>query len=118
MTRKKPSKTALRAKADRLFSLRVRARGVCEAAFYTKVRCNGNLQCAHLISRRYLRIRWSEENALSLCMAHHVYFTHHELEWQLWLSETFPGRWERLRDQALEAGPKPDYDLILERLAS
>jgi ABC-type proline/glycine betaine transport system ATPase subunit len=48
------NKKAAKAKADRLFSLKVREIGYCQlAAWFPKIRCNGNLQCCHIISRRY-----------------------------------------------------------------
>ena len=39
-------------KADALFGAAVRARGKCEMApLFPAITCNGNLQCAHIVSR-------------------------------------------------------------------
>jgi hypothetical protein len=55
-------------KADALFSKAVRSRGKCEmAGLFPKIKCNGVLQCAHIISRRYRAIRWDvRQSALQL----------------------------------------------------
>lgn len=45
------------------------------------------LQCAHVISRAYMAIRWDRRNAVCLCAACHTYFTRHPLEWQIWVEE-------------------------------
>ena len=74
--------------ADKLFSLIVRASGVC--AYHSAESavdpwgggCKGSLQCAHIISRSYRSVRWDERNAMPLCAGAHVYFTHHPLEWE------------------------------------
>jgi hypothetical protein len=64
------------AKADKLFSLRVREVGVCFAAGYGRVRCGGSLQCCHILTRARRSLRWDDENALAMCAGHHVWFTH------------------------------------------
>jgi len=61
----------------------------------------GNIQCAHIISRSYKTIRTNPDNAVALCAKHHVYFTHHPLEWKQWVDEQYPGRWEQLTETAL-----------------
>jgi hypothetical protein len=69
--------------ADRLFSERVRARGRCEVkSWHPSIRCNGDLQTMHIISRRYRSIRWTFENALCGCAAHHRFYTDRPLEWR------------------------------------
>lgn len=109
---KKPTKTALKKKADTLFSLYIRARdGMCQ-------RCGSSdrLQCAHGFSRRYLGTRWDEENAWALCAGCHVYWTHRPLEWDetmlLWLGVD---RYAALRKRALTI-TQPDYDLVIAEL--
>lgn len=89
-------------RADKLFSQHIRARdGRCMAEGEAGVSCAGNLQCAHIISRSYKSIRVDPDNALTLCAAHHVYWTHHPLEWESWIESLYPGRWARLRKRAL-----------------
>ncbi len=77
MTRrkKKPKKTTVVNKNDKLFSELVRSRGKCEAQGHD-VPCSGidTLQCAHIKSRRYKALRWDLKNAYSLCAAHHYYY--------------------------------------------
>ena len=45
--------------ADYLWSVAIKSRdGRCMATDVTKVQCNGGLQAAHRISRRYAGTRW------------------------------------------------------------
>lgn len=69
--------------ADKLFGQIVRLRGVCLEAIHNDYhRCAGSIQCAHVVSRSYRSVRWSEDNAMPLCAGAHVYYTHHPLEWE------------------------------------
>lgn len=69
-----------RAEADKLFSKYVRARdGACQVC-----RDRTNLQCAHLISRRYFAVRWDPGNAVALCAADHKRYTEDPLAWDVW----------------------------------
>lgn len=66
---RKPTKTALKRKADKLFSEKVRSLGYC-------LWCNRRppvvqLQCAHIMSRRFLSTRWDFNNAMCLCAGCH-----------------------------------------------
>lgn len=74
-----------RAKATRLHSQVVRARGTCQ-------RCGRSsgvqLQCAHLISRRYAATRTDETNAWCLCAACHRRLTEHPDEHMAFVGET------------------------------
>ena len=102
------------AKADRLFSLRVRARGECQLApLFPTITCNGGLQCCHVVSRRYKAVRWDERNALAGCAAHHLYGTHHPLEWQEAMERTVP--YASIRHAALNQPPM-DPSVVIERL--
>jgi hypothetical protein len=110
-------KKLLRKDADRLFSKRVRARGICEAAGFDDVVCNGVFETCHIVKRRYLSVRWDDENANCLCSAHHVYFTFHPIA-----EERFHKQWlgaarlAQLKRRAESASGPPDYEGILERL--
>jgi hypothetical protein len=105
------SRTAARNKCDRLFSEVVRSRGHC-------VRCGSVqfLQCAHIVSRRYLGTRCDYLNALSLCRSCHVYFTHRPLEWEAWVSD-FIGEdsYKAIKGRAMSL-PTPDWFELLEEL--
>lgn len=105
---RKPTKTALRIKADTLFSQKVRAAGRC-------ARCGAadRLQCAHIVSRRYLCTRWDKDNAICLCAGCHMYFTHRPLEWEEWITSRIgTANYEELKRKALGTC-KPDYPEIL-----
>ena len=86
-----------KAKATRLHSLVIRARGMCENC---GSRCN--LQAAHVLSRRYAATRTDERNAFCLCARCHMRFTEHADEWMGFVDWTI-GRAEysRLKAKAL-----------------
>jgi len=87
-------------KADVLFAQRVKERDrACRRCGSTSF-----LQCAHIISRSYKAIRVDPRNAVALCRSCHTRFTHRPLEWQAWVDEQMPGRWEWLRKKALGYG--------------
>ena len=90
MAKKKPKQGTLTRRADRYFSLYIRQRdGQCQAGRSWNQGCEGihNLQCAHGLSRRYYSTRWDPRNAWALCRACHTYFTHHPIEWDMWLED-------------------------------
>lgn len=103
--------------ADRRFSLIVRSTGVCAAqGTLGGVSCNGGLQCAHLISRRYRAVRWWEQNAVALCAAHHKFGTEHPLEWDAWVSDLRgPITWASMKRSAIR-DRGPNLTDVLERL--
>jgi len=107
----KKSRSTTKKKLDTLFSLKVRSKGFCE-------RCGtkDNLQCAHIISRRYHQVRWDLNNALSLCRGCHMYFTYHPIEWEDYIiKEKGNGFYQNLREKALNYG-KIDYEEVLENI--
>lgn len=69
-------------KATKLHSLVVRTVGICE-------RCGGvdNLQCAHIVSRRYNHTRTDLRNAFCLCAKCHLHFTYHPVEFGRFVEE-------------------------------
>ena len=92
-------KTHLKQKADQLFSVFIRRRDMWCAALGRD--CKRPLQCAHIVSRRYLATRWDEQNAIALCLGHHKFFTEHPLEWEVWLEAHLPGRLVKMKRRAL-----------------
>lgn len=111
------NKTQQRRKADALFSKRIRSRGICQAFAFDGVKCAGVLQCAHIVKRRYLSLRWDDENAACLCQAHHMYFTHAPLAEERFHNGLLgPDRFAELKRRAETAVGAPDYDAILHRL--
>jgi hypothetical protein len=112
-----PTKTKMKHKADRLFSLKVRARGRCEAPGFDSVPCSGFLQTAHLVPRRYLSVRWKEGNAACLCAAHHVYLTYYPLAHERFCRQYLgDDQYEELKYQAEAHTGAPDYPAVLEGL--
>lgn len=108
--------------ADRLFSARIRSRGICQAQGFTDraggVECWGPLECAHVI-RRWKRnaVRWDDDNAACLCMRHHLYFTGNRTEedrFHSWLLS--PERFSELERRANEVFNRADLDAIISRL--
>ena len=110
--RKQKSRSRARAECDTLFSKLIRERdGHC-----LKCRGSDSLQCAHVISRRYLATRCDRLNAITLCRGCHVYFTHRPLEWDLFIGcFMLQDDLEAIKRRALE-GPTPDWFELLENL--
>jgi hypothetical protein len=116
--RKASSKSAQRRACDVAFSFWVRSIGVCEAAGEGNG-CKGSLQCAHILTRGYSTIRWDARNALSLCQAHHMYWTHRPLEWQSFIvAKLGQAHWDELRRLAITPAPTPDYRELLAEIRS
>lgn len=57
-------------KATKLHAAIIRSRGDCESCGFTN-----NLQCAHIISRKYSWTRTALDNAFCLCASCHRHFT-------------------------------------------
>ena len=68
---KKPTKTILKKKIDKLFSWIVRSKGYC-------VKCNKTerLNAAHIFPRTNLAVRWDFNNVLALCYHCHFHWAH------------------------------------------
>lgn len=73
-----------RAKATKLHSLVVRARGACERCGRSPER----LECAHIIGRRYAAVRTDETNAWCLCSGCHRRLTEHPDEHMAFVAQT------------------------------
>ena len=80
--------------------------------------------CAHFAGHfglrgwsRYRAIRWLRENAVCMCAAHHLYYTHHPLEWEdFCIGLRGPTRYDELRRMGLNDPPMDPFDVI-ERLS-
>lgn len=99
--------------ADKLFGERVRASlgGRC---WTPTPRCQGEVQCAHILSRRYRSIRWSDDNARPLCAGHHLFFTLRPADWEQFCRDSGID-WDDLRHRALNDPPESPLH-ALERL--
>ena len=103
-------------KADRLTSLIVRSRGVCEAC---GERAYEKLQCAHIVPRTFSATRCDETNCLALCWSCHRRFTDDPFAWVAFV-HAYIGEenYQRLRDRAREGvGVKVDWDAVASDLA-
>lgn len=107
--RKKNMKTL-----DTMFSKYIRAKdGKC-------LRCGKTttLQLAHIIGRRNMRLRYDPMNALTLCYACHIFWSHKEpLLFAEWVKEEFPEKYYYVMDHRNEH-EKLDYDATYEALKS
>lgn len=93
--------TGPRGKATRLHAQIVRARGTCENDWST-TQHSGQLQCAHIISRRYASTRTDLDNAYCLCAACHRYFEEAPLEFAKFVYATIgETKYEELRKKSL-----------------
>jgi hypothetical protein len=67
------------------------ARAICKARGRCEGRrghvCKGSMQWAHIIGRGDHWVRHDEDNALLLCQAEHLYFTHRHTEWVAFIGE-------------------------------
>jgi hypothetical protein len=97
---------------DKWFSVIVRAAGHCAACGSTE-----RLQCAHILSRRYLGVRFAMDNAVCLCAACHMRFTYRPLEWEEWvIGRIGEAAWRDLRRRALSFKGPIDRQAIAEAL--
>jgi len=62
----------MKRECDRLFSLYVRMKAkACHRCGRFRGLGPEHLECAHVLSRRFNRTRWNEDNAFALCQACH-----------------------------------------------
>jgi hypothetical protein len=111
---KKTTPTAVKSHLDRLYSVIVRAPGLC-------VNCAAasDHQCAHGFSRRYLIIRWDLRNGFCLCRRCHMKYTHRPLEWDEWLRDRWgQDLYSELRTLALRTDIKVDVDAVRDHLVA
>ena len=93
---KAPTKTSIKRKCDTLFSKIVRSAGVCD--WCGKSSSQVQLQCSHVISRKYLKLRWDENNACPLCASCHMKWHSHPIQAMEWFKQKYPARYEYLQD--------------------
>lgn len=98
---------------DRIFSQLVRMRGACQ-------RCGAftNLQCAHIISRRYSATRCDLKNAWCLCARCHFWVDgHFEAKWALVVSTIGEDAFQSLTEWAYANNAPWDWKAEKERLS-
>lgn len=102
-----------RGKATRLHAQIVRARGRCEACGSQR-----NLQCAHIVSRRYAHTRTDLANAFCLCAGCHLHYTHWPLEFARFTADRIGlDAYDDLKQRAQQTG-KVDWEAEADRLAA
>ena len=86
--------------ATTAFCKYIRARdGGCQAEGAAGITCKGHLQCCHIMGRGELVVRTDEDNAIAMCQAHHIFFTPRYGRWHNFIEDTYPGRWDVLRER-------------------
>ena len=56
------------------------------------------IQWAHVVSRRYKKLRHLPENGMTLCAGCHLAWHHNPLESGVWFKETYPDRYRLLME--------------------
>lgn len=97
----------LKKKCDDLFSKIIRSRGYCQRCGETDY---AKLQCAHIISRRYIATRCDTRNAWSLCASCHFRLTGWPREHSQFITETIGSElYDELKAKAEAVGPKLNW---------
>ena len=80
-----------RKKGDIVFSslVRERANYCCENCGTDKRHDSATLNCAHIMGRRGVALRWHPKNAVALCRSCHIFFTEHPFDWADWCNCKF-----------------------------
>lgn len=95
-------------KATKLHAEIIRSKGYCENC--GKSAAEAQIQCAHIVSRRYGATRTLLCNAYALCASCHFYFGQWPREFSRFISDTFAGEiYDQLKQYA-ELGVKTDYE--------
>lgn len=88
--KKKSNRKAIIRKLDKIFADKVKEGGICQLAYLDNITCKGNLQCMHIISRKYKILRWDFKNAMAGCKAHHYWYTNNPFDWSHLIMTKFP----------------------------
>ena len=108
---RRASKKTIKKKLDKLVGAHCRSKGVCEARRYSGDQCSTKLEWCHIKSRRYLSVRWSPNNCVCMCSAHHRYFTANPDEFIEFLEQEFPHRLVALREEFLPSKPMKRWEM-------
>jgi hypothetical protein len=104
--------SGIKGKLDRLVGGFFRSRQ-CELGMTDKNHvCSGNLEWAHIKSRRYLSLRWEPLNAFTLCSSAHFWFTNHPDLFTKWIEREYPGRLEEVNKMFNKNTAYSEYHLI------
>ena len=71
-------------KLDIVFSKLIRERNnyICQACCVNQR--EDLLDCAHILGRRVVALRWHPKNATALCRSCHMFYTEHPFDWRDW----------------------------------
>jgi len=50
---------------------------------------SSTLDCAHIMGRRSVSLRWHPQGAVSLCRSCHIFYTEHPFDWRDWCIDQF-----------------------------
>lgn len=95
---------------DRLFSEVIRSIGYCENCFRKPPLVQ--LQCAHIISRRYANTRADLRNAFSLCAACHRFYTDHPVEFAKFVQRSWANEYYDATRIKSQKDSKVDWSLV------
>jgi len=70
-----------------------------------------DIQWAHLKSRRYLSVRWSEDNCFCLCAKCHRWFTDNPDDFYKWIEKHHSEQYERLMTQFRAVNPMNEMQM-------
>ena len=99
-------------KATKLHAAIVRDHASCQSCGSTS-----NLQCAHIISRKYSRTRTDLDNAFCLCASCHAHFTDHPVDFgQFTIDQIGESNYDLLLEKRRSI-VKMDWDVEAARLA-
>lgn len=112
---KKPSKTTLKKKADKLAGEACRSKGYCEAYEWPErvYACSQRLEWAHIKSRGICSIRHDPKNCVCLCNICHRYFTQNPDKFKSFIDWLDSERWDYLNKE-MQKQMKPDYEKWIE----
>lgn len=88
-----------RDKCDEIFRQKAKERDVWKCV---ETGSDDNLQTAHIISAGYMNTRWDFDNVVTLKSGRHKYYTHHPIEWKLFINKLKgAGYYEKMEDRAI-----------------
>jgi len=98
-----------RGKCDEIFRQRAKERDRWRCV---ETGSGENLQTAHIIPAGYMNTRWDFENVVTLKSGRHKYYTHHPIEWKLFINKLKgTGYYEKMEDRAIIAKKWSTEDL-------
>jgi len=114
-SRRRKSRTALRNKADKLFSLAVREKGGWECWICGSTK---QITCGHFVSRRYMATRWDFQNCRAECWSCNCRAKYDPLWYEEVIEERYPGRLALLKARARQGIKTVNLEEIVEALSA